>query len=337
MPDLLTGLSALLIFLILFGKEPETRWERWWPPLLLVPLIAAHLSHLPLAAVLIVTGFLVARWRRIPSAARRAARTGAALMLAILGLCCLNLVGAHRFAPSVESNMFLLARLFDGRVAQPVLDEACLTETLRLCAVRARMDDPRRLQPGQDYLWAGDMRPPLAARDADGLRKEEGDFVRRVLGERPWAVARLAIEGTATQIVRSRAADGMTPYAPDTQVARQMRVHYPGWEAAFQSSREQRGTLQGLALAPDRLLALIVALLSPLILYRAIRRGDDAMIGLAAIVIATVLANAAVCGVLSGPADRYESRVAWLLPLLGLLAVFGEVTEPEARGIAVPS
>jgi hypothetical protein len=65
----------------------------------------------------------------------------------------------------------------------------------------------------------------------------------------------------------------------------------------------------------------IVACLSPFILVRAIRRGDDAMIGLVSIILTTVIVNAAVCGILSGPADRYESRVLWLLPLLGLLTV----------------
>jgi hypothetical protein len=332
MPDLLTGLVALLVFLILFGKEPETRWQRWWPSLLLVPLTAAHLSHLPLAAALIVTGFLVASWRRVPSVGKRTTRAAVALILAVISLCCLNLVGIHRFVPSGESNMFLVARLFDGRVAQPILDEACQTEKLLLCAVRAKMNDPRRLQPGQDYLWAGDIRAPLAAQDADGLRKEEGAFARRVISARPFAVARLAIEGTIKQIVRSRTADGMTPYSPNMQVAQQIQTHFPRWEAAFQSSREQRGTLQMLSVAPDRLFALIVALLSPLILGRALRRGDDTMVGLVAIVIVTVVANAAICGILSGPVDRYESRVLWLLPLLGLLALAPEVTVRRPLG-----
>jgi hypothetical protein len=321
MPDLLTGPVALLIFLIFFGKCPEAPWQRWWPPLLLVPSIAVHLSHLPIAVVEIFTGYLVASWRRVPSAGMRAFQAATALMLAVLGLCSLNLIGAHRFVPSLESNKFLLARLFDGHVAQPVLDKACQSETLRLCAVRARMDDPRRLQPGQDYLWAGNIRATLASQDVDGLRMEEGAFVWRVVGERPFAVGHLAIEGIGAQIVHSRAADGMTRYSSGMQAARQVRIHFPSWEPAFQASREQKNTLQALALMPDRLVALIVALLSPLIMIRAIRRGDNAMVGLVAIVLTTVITNAAVCGILSGPADRYESRVLWLLPLLGLITM----------------
>jgi hypothetical protein len=32
-----------------------------------------------------------------------------------------------------------------------------------------------------------------------------------------------------------------------------------------------------------------------------------------------ILVNAAVCGILSGPHDRYAARVAWLLPFSALL------------------
>jgi len=32
-----------------------------------------------------------------------------------------------------------------------------------------------------------------------------------------------------------------------------------------------------------------------------------------------ILVNAAVCGILSGPHDRYAARVAWLLPFAALL------------------
>ena len=102
---------------------------------------------------------------------------------------------------------------------------------------------------------------------------------------------------------------------------RQIRVHFPQDEAAVGTSRQQRGILQKLAIFPDRLLSLVIVLLTPFLLIRAIQRGDSVMIGLVSVVLATVLINAAVCGILSVPADRYQSRVIWLLPLLGALAL----------------
>src|SRR5437016_1172050 len=55
---------------------------------------------------------------------------------------------------------------------------------------------------------------------------------------------------------------------------------------------------------------------------------DKAAIAVAAI---GLLANAAVCGILSGVTDRYQGRVAWVLPALGfiiLARVWGTKTRP---------
>jgi hypothetical protein len=35
-----------------------------------------------------------------------------------------------------------------------------------------------------------------------------------------------------------------------------------------------------------------------------------------------VIANVAICGVISGPHDRYAARVAWLIPAVALIAHF---------------
>jgi hypothetical protein len=43
-------------------------------------------------------------------------------------------------------------------------------------------------------------------------------------------------------------------------------------------------------------------------------------LGLAVCVLVGITANAATTGALSGPHDRYQARIAWLLPLAALLA-----------------
>jgi hypothetical protein len=42
----------------------------------------------------------------------------------------------------------------------------------------------------------------------------------------------------------------------------------------------------------------------------------------AALVVFGVLVNAAVCGAMSGPHNRYEARVAWLIPAIALIMHF---------------
>ena len=53
---------------------------------------------------------------------------------------------------------------------------------------------------------------------------------------------------------------------------------------------------------------------------RAWRAGDSVAAGLAAAVVLAVVVNAFVCGVLSNPHGRYQTRLAWDAPaVLGLM------------------
>src|SRR5262249_11505814 len=55
---------------------------------------------------------------------------------------------------------------------------------------------------------------------------------------------------------------------------------------------------------------------------------------LAATVMVAILANAFVCGVLSGPHDRYGARIAWIATFTAAIAVLRAVNNllPSAKG-----
>jgi len=48
-------------------------------------------------------------------------------------------------------------------------------------------------------------------------------------------------------------------------------------------------------------------------------------------VLAALIGNAIVCGVLSGPHDRYQSRLMWLAPFAVALALRDRISCPLAR------
>jgi hypothetical protein len=60
------------------------------------------------------------------------------------------------------------------------------------------------------------------------------------------------------------------------------------------------------------------------------------MLGLVLAVLVGVTVNAAVTGALSGPHDRYQARIAWLLPLAGLLALSATAARPVAIATTSP-
>lgn len=317
MPDLFTPLMALTLFLLVFA--PGVGWRTWMLATLLTGQIALHLSHIPIAAGLtIVSGMLLCLQEGCRTAVRGVAPAMAALLVAVTGLCTVNFVFAGGFQPSMDSNQFLVARTFDGRIGQRVLDRMCLTERRLLCEAKAFVENPRRVLPGQDYLWASDSpRSGLEARNPDVFRAEAGTFARRVIREDPAGTLRVALRGWRDQLVRARAGDGMISYQPQMQVVQQIYRHFPGDRPIFNASLQQRNALQKLAAVPDRMIGLLIALMTPFTLWLAIKRGDHAQVALITVILATIFGNAAVCGILSGPSDRYQSRVMWLLVLLG--------------------
>jgi hypothetical protein len=71
--------------------------------------------------------------------------------------------------------------------------------------------------------------------------------------------------------------------------------------------------------------ALVIAVLPVIILLRRDRR----IASLAAFLFVALLVNAVICGVLSNPHDRYQSRLAWLAPLVVAIAALGWHRHPS--------
>ena len=352
MPDIATGFVPLVLFALLARPSHTPLWQRAGLAVLLALLIAVHLSHVLMAVGLLVlaaVAMLVSGtgWRET---IQRSLPAALAIALTLLGLSGLNRVAGYEFRPALSSDTFLLARLFDGHVAQPTLARLCREEalahcavqplvdghvgqpvlarlcrerTLAHCALRPLVDDPLVAKPGQAYLW--DRRSPLGAmlhRDRPGVIAEQRTIIRDVLHDDPGGVATLAWQGFAEQL-RTVRKGVLPPYAADMQIARILKTRLPGAYQAFAVSRQQRGALDPLKFAPDVAVAVAVVLLLPLMLVWAVRQRRWPLLGLTGLVVATLLLNAAITGDLSGPDDRYQSRVLWLLPLLAACFVIG--------------
>ena len=69
------------------------------------------------------------------------------------------------------------------------------------------------------------------------------------------------------------------------------------------------------------------------VLWRALRRRRWNLATLPAFVLLALLGNALVCGLFSGPHDRYQSRLAWVPCLIVLLTARGSVERALRRPI----
>lgn len=337
MPDIATGFVPLVLFALLARPSDTPLWQRAGLAALLALLIAVHLSHVLLAAGLsglAMVAMLLSGtgWRET---VRRSLPAMLAIMVTLLGLSSLNRVAGYEFRPALSSDTFLLARLFDGHVAQPTLARLCHERALAHCAARPLVDDPSVAQPGQAYLW--DQRSPLGAmlhRDRPGVIAEQRVIIRTVLRDDPGGVAALAWRGFTEQLTTVRKGV-LPPYAADMQIAHILKARLPDAYRAFAVSRQQRGALDPLKFAPDVAVAVAVVLLLPLMLVWAIGGRRWRLLGLTGLVVATLLLNAAITGDLSGPDDRYQSRVLWLLPLLAACFVIAAAQRPVPEPIDI--
>lgn len=320
MPDLFTGLAVLLIFLLVFAPPDSSRTARLLFVMLLSVLIGFHLSHIAIAALIIPVALVAGAWLGLRRTALiGATQAAAALLLAVLALSTGNWIVRDQFRPALRSESFLFARLLDAGLAGEVLDRACAERPLGLCATRPAIK--RALRPGQGYLWHEDSpREALHRAAPERTRAEEAQIIRQTVAERPADVLRIALRDWLRQLFRGAPGDGLDHSSVERVALPILREHFPSSAAAWVTSIQGHRQLHLLAWPLDRVVALLVGLASPFILLAARRRGDTILAGLTIVIVAALLANAAVCSMLSGVFDRYQARVTWLLPLLVIVA-----------------
>jgi hypothetical protein len=310
MPDITAPIAVLCIFLLGFGDRLR-RLERYWATAVGTFAVASHLSLLVVAAACLV----VAAWRR-PLAA-------ATPLLAALGLLLLtNLVGFGIAGISPYGSVFLLARLASDGPVRDVLAADCPHAGSRMCGWVGRLP-----QNSDDFLWNSQGPVWTTPGGPPALAPEASAIVERTIVREPLAVARAMLANTLRQLVMIRVGDTLRPNGLDQSVVGSLRAYFPPIEKTrFDASLQAHGELEAVAapFAPVHAALLILgALATPAILVLALRRGDARLAGFAAIVLVALVANAFATGALSGPHDRYQARIAWLLLLPAFLRVSG--------------
>jgi hypothetical protein len=336
MPDLFTGLLVLTLGLLAFASTSLSRGERIWLTGFAACMIATHQSHL-LLAVLLLPSLLALRWWLGPGTPGSSLGREAALLLAAPALACVALIGVnlianHRASVAPFSNVFALARMiFDGP-GMRVLQRDCPRMHWRLCPYLDQFPANADL-----FLWQPDS-PLIRAGGAKLVSTEADAIMARALAAEPGTELRAVLGNAAQQLALFATGDGLEPW-PQTVTPWIVR-DFPRFEAAtYLAARQTNGEqlLPAWLGTLHRVVALLgvalCAVLLPVTLHRRQRVG-----GVLALVLLVLPVNALITGGLSGPHDRYQSRVMWLPPLLAALAIAGlENPVLARRGAARPS
>jgi len=322
MPDVLTPLVILFSFVIVWTPESAGSLRLGLVIGLLSVAVAGHLSHFPLYATLLL-GNIITRmvsetatcdWR---SGAMLAARGAAPLLLAGLIVMVPNYVLDGKAVLSRSSQLFALGRLVGDGAVQRYLEHACSTRNYSLCAERAT------LRADMDwFFW--DPRGPRA-RSAEAMAHGDSTLLREapliVAGtlRQEWrAVLRRCLGDAAVQLVTFEVHPGEQAYSPSVDAS----VRRLGWgvEAAYAESRQVRRVMPATLISRVHYVVVCASLLLILLNLSALRDPlKRPLLGLAVAIGMGLVANAAILASFSAIHPRYQSRVVWLVPLLGVV------------------
>jgi drug/metabolite transporter superfamily protein YnfA len=296
MPDVFTGLLVLVLVLLVRCPDDLSGLETVWLSALAAVMIAAHQSHVPLALVLLAA--------LLPLSGRMTPWGVAPLALAVIALVSVNLLAFGRPSLSPFGNVFLLTRvIYDGPGAD-VLRRDCPAAGWRLCAF---VD---RLPPiADDFLWRKDG-PVVSAGGAKLVSQEADAIIAAALRPEPGRELLAFARNTARQLAMFATGDGLQAW-PET-VTPVIARDFPQRETnAYLGARQSGGGLPIPAALQTLHVATALAGIGGCILLLCVgRRGKPS--AFAAAVLLALLANAAITGGLSGPHDRYQSRIMWL-------------------------
>jgi hypothetical protein len=294
--------------------------------LLLVALVAfcvtTHGSHLPVALVVLVAGAGAHfRLQRLPLrvAASRVTWFASPVVLAVVAQLATSYFAFGEVSIAPKRYPILLARsVADGPGAWH-LKEHCATERYAICELFGP-NPPRKVG---EFLWAKNgVRYRATPGQMDRIRAEESLIVRRAALEYPVEQISRSARNVFAQTFEfglGALRFGFVLEGTDDPVLVQARPDHARLRAAS-------NVLVYLGFVAGVLLLLVVR--------RRLQRVENAAL---AVAVTGFVANAAVCGVLSAVTDRYQGRVAWILPVLALMIALRVWSRQPTREEAPPS
>ncbi|WP_206611596.1 hypothetical protein [Falsirhodobacter deserti] len=312
MPDVWSAIAILAVAVLIAGNGRLRRLDALflWGFILFATL--AHSSHLAVVAALTalciagrIVGLGVIPWATIGKLA--------VLIVATVSLGTGARMAMERAAGNPTLGIpFLTAHLVDGGPGMAFIREACPAAGYAVCE---KADD---LPVEWRTFIFGFSRPSEYRRQ---LAEEDLSFAIATLRHDPAGVLQLALQDGLRQIgmidlattpIRSSISESAAAEKSEVSLARKIRegrLYNASWLYRDVSLINAALVLAGLA-------AIILAATRPVP-----GRESAGLRQLLSVTLTGVLLNAVICGVLASPYDRFQARVAWLIPVIAVIAI----------------
>lgn len=317
MPDALTALMGLIIFLLLFGENLGSI-KRAFLWICLFFFAVSHLSHVAIL-ITVITCLLLGRAVPVLRANmgdrfwRRWAGLLACCLAAIYFVQEFNARSGYGRVIAPATELFLAAKLCESGVMYEHLNRCCPVHDHPICYHMDQLD-----ATGMFFIWNEDSPFRSDPYDQVAMSKAIAPITQEVLHDpQNWPlIAWTTFTATIIQLAQVEAGAGLDPYGENSAPWYQYRLRLPHELPLYMNSLQQRGVLH-----PEELnrIAHIALLLS--ILFIALLWGSASPLLRVFVVGAIVLVfiNAMVTGGVANVYDRLQARVTWLLVLSACL------------------
>ena len=322
--DIFAGLAVLALFLLVLHGDTMSSVEKWLLFAFTSFAAATHSATLGVLLGLCCAGWMVRPWLAARIPAIGLVRGSLTVVAGAMMLLTTNFALSGQFVWTPGGAGVAFGRMLQDGIVARYLNDHCPTMKLKLCPYRNELP-----ATADAFLWGNSMFNTLGR--FKGLNDEMGFIALHSLAEYPAWQAKAAFVATAQQLVHVASGEGTTNWLGHTYgiIERYLPAQIKPMRAARQQHRDLDFTAINRVHVPVALGSML-ALLG--IVGHAFRRRrlDDVTL-LAATISLALLGNAFICGVISGPHDRYGARLVWIATFAVLIAAvrrFGDDDEP---------
>jgi hypothetical protein len=325
--DIFAGLAVLALFLLVAHGDRLSRAEKIALFAFTAFAAATHSATFGVLFGLCVAGWVLLPWLRPRLTASGLMQGSVAIAVSAVLLVAANYALSGQLAWTPGGPGVTFGRMMQDGIVARYLNDHCDTIKLKLCPYRNQLP-----ATADEFLWANDSIFNQLGR-FEGMDEEMGFIAAKSLTAYPLWQTEAALIATATQLHMVGTGEGTNGWIPHTYGI--IERYLPTQTAAMRAAHQQHWDIN---FTPINWVHVPVALISMLLLLALLgrafwrRRLDDIDL-LAATVMLALLGNAFLCGVISGPHDRYGARMAWIAVLVVLIAVerFRTGRPPSAR------
>lgn len=318
MPEIWAGWAVLALYLLAFRRDALGRVEMLTLGAMIAFAIASHMATLALCLGLTVF-FVLIRFAGPHIRMPRPRLGAAATALAAGALLCptANYLIADEFAFTPGGTTFVFGRLVQDGLIERYLDEHCPDEQVGLCRYATELP-----KTADEWLWTRSS-PIHQLGGWEAFTPESKRLILATLRLYPRQHLSTAVQAALDQFLSFRTTFSVYPDDNFDVVETFERILSPEANARFLAARQQRDQpdVSILNLAHVPVAAISLALVVFVVAFGQAERFGPFSRALCATVLLALLGNAAICGVLSNPNDRYQGRMVWLAVLAAGIAI----------------